>query len=240
MTVTRQTTPKQVIAWYQDHHGTIQYHTALRVLHAIRGDEYEEQSLQFALLPSYASNILLVDPFATSKLKLVGHRFSSLFIAPSFATTAWQHIRPFIAVDAAWTKVIHEYVLLIATGIDGNGRGMNLAWGVAPKENMDHWGWFIDNLALALPGLNTASTVIMSDRQKGLNRAVQIRMPQATEAFCCKHMERNMVQEFGNEVANGFWKAVYARTRVDFNKAMAALKEINPRSVSCHRSSHNC
>jgi hypothetical protein len=90
---------------------------------------------------------------------------------------------------------------------------------------MDHWGWFFDNLAIALPNLNTPSTVIMSDRQKGLNRAVQTHLPNVTEAFCCKHMERNMVGEFGKEVAKGFWRAVYARTEAKFREAMDALME---------------
>jgi hypothetical protein len=231
MAITRQTTPKQIIAWYRDHHGPIQYHTALQVLHAIRGDAYEEQSHQFALLPAYASNLLTLHPLATCKLRTVGNQFSSLFVSPSAASMAWPHLRPFIAVDAAWTKVIHNYVLLIATGIDGNGRGLNLAWGIAPKENIDHWGWFFNNLVLALPGLDQASTVIMSDRQKGLNRAVQIHLPHTTEAFCCKHIERNLIEKLRGEirtkVATVFWRAVYAQGQSKFQEAMDAMKELD-------------
>lgn len=229
MSITRQTTAKQVTSWYRDHHGPIAYRTALRVLHSIRGDKITKQSHQFALLPSYALQLLAVDPTATVKLKRVGHRFSSLFVAPSASTSAWPHLRPFIAVDAGWTKVIHNYVLFIATALDANNKGLNLAWGIAPKENMDHWGWFFDNLALSLPNLNTPATIIMSDRQKGLNRAVQTHLPFVTEAFCCKHMERNMTLEFGKEVAGGFWRAVYANTEGQFEGAMRKLKELNQR-----------
>lgn len=170
-----------------------------------------------------------VDPTSIIKLKRVGHRFSSLFVAPTASTKSWPHLRPFIAVDAAWTKVIHDYVLLVATALDANNQGLNLAWGIAPKENTDHWGWFFDNLMLAIPGINNPSTVVMSDRQKGLNRAVQLHLPLVTEAFCCKHMERNMTLEFGKEVAGGFWQAVYARTQAKFDEAMSRLNDINPR-----------
>lgn len=171
-----------------------------------------------------------MDPTATVKLKCTATgRFSSLFIAPTASTKAWPHLRHFIAVDAAHTKVIFDYVLLIATALDANNEGLNLAWGIAPKENLDHWGWFFDNLMLALPDLNAPSTIIMSDRQKGLNRAVQTHLPLVTEAFCCKHMERNMIQEFGKEVAGGFWSTVYARTEQKFEEAMGRLKDINPR-----------
>lgn len=229
MAITRQTTPQQLIAWYRDRHGSIKYHTALRVLHSIRGDELKEHSHQFALLPSYVQQVLLVDPLATAKLKRIGNRFSSLFIAPSASGEAWPHLRPFVAVDAAFAKVIHNYVLLIATGIDGNGEALNLAWGIAPKENMDHWGWFFDNLASALPNFNHHTTIIMSDRQKGLNRAVEIHLPYTTEAYCCKHIERNLTGEFGIEVVKVFWRAVYARNQEKFSNAMDALKELNPR-----------
>lgn len=169
MSVTWQTSAKQVITWYRDHYGKLSCRTALRVLHSIRGDDLTDQAHQFTLLPSYAEHLLKVDPMATVKLKKIGNRFSSLYVAPSASSHAWPNLRPFIAVDAAWTKVIHDYVLLIATGLDGNNEGINLAWGIAPKENMDHWGWFFDNMMLTLPLLNRPSTVIMSDRQKGLN-----------------------------------------------------------------------
>jgi hypothetical protein len=82
MAVTRQTTTQQVMVWYRDNHGPIHYHTALRVLHAIRGDEYDEQSHQFALLPSYAAQVLVVDPLATAKLKLIGSRFPAYSSPP--------------------------------------------------------------------------------------------------------------------------------------------------------------
>jgi hypothetical protein len=102
-----------------------------------------------------------------------------------------------------------------------------LAWGIAPKEDTTQWGWFFDNLKEALPNFNHHTTVIMSDRQKGLNRAVELHLPYATEAYCCKHIERNLTGEFGMEVAKVFWRAVYARNEEKFGIAMEAMKELN-------------
>ena len=69
----------------------------------------------------------------------------------------------------------------------------------------------------------------MSDRQKGLIRAVQTHLPLVTEAFCCKHLERNLTGNFGKEVIGVFWEAVYARTEPRFKVAMAKLKDMNQR-----------
>lgn len=231
MTVTRDTTAKQMMAWYKDHWGAVSYQTAQRVRHHIIGDHTAEQTRQFAQLPSYAASVLMADPNATVKLKVINNRFSSLFIAPSFSRNAWVHLRPFIALDAAFTKTAYDYILLLATAIDANHQTINLAWGVAPKENMEHWGWFLDNLSGALGDLNKKGTIIMSDRQKGLNRAVEDHLPLVTEAYCCKHIERNLLVAFGEEVKGLFWQLVYAKTKDSFLQRMDALKEVNPRYV---------
>lgn len=88
MTVTRDTTAKQIQAWYQEHWGPLQYHTALRVRHTILGDTNVQHARQFTLLPAYTQAILKEDPNAMVKLKLVDNRFSSLFVAPSFSRNA--------------------------------------------------------------------------------------------------------------------------------------------------------
>lgn len=122
-----------------------------------------------------------------------------------------------------------DYVLILATAIDANNETINLAWGVAPKENTDHWRWSLNNLSASLDGLNQARVVIMSDRQKGLTKAVHEELPLATKAYCCKHIERNLVEAYGMEVKALFWRAVYAQTQVAFERAMTALKAVNPR-----------
>ena len=69
----------------------------------------------------------------------------------------------------------------------------------------------------------------MSDRQKGIKSAVQTRLANVTEAYCCKHIERNLVGDYGKEIIPLFWKAVYARTKAKFDLAMDELKSLNPR-----------
>lgn len=120
-------------------HGASSYHNAYQALHKIIGDSHAEQVLQFALLPSYAQAILQTDSNAIVKLKVEEGRFQSLSVCTSFARQAFRHLRPIVFVDTAFLKTMHEYVLIIATGIDAESRGLNLAWGVAPRGNTEHW-----------------------------------------------------------------------------------------------------
>ena len=155
MPVNHDTTPALIQEWYRDRHGPCSYKTAQRVRNQLIGNSQSIQAEQFTYLPSYINQILALDPNAIARLRIDPNKhFANLFICPSSSRHAWQHIRPFIALDAAFTKVIHHYVLLVAVGQDANKETIALAWGVAPVENYEHWAWFLSNLNDALTGLN--------------------------------------------------------------------------------------
>lgn len=209
MSVTRDTTPAQVIEWWRDREcSELSYESALRILSAINGNELEHQIHQFSLLPSYAQHILTLDLQALVHMKTVSQRLSSLFIAPSRMRQAWQHLRPFIAVDAAFTKTLHEYVLVLAADSVANEEGINLACGITLREDTVHWDWSMRSLGEAFEGLNERNTVTMSDRQKGLAIAVAAELEGATRACCCKHIERNLVKLWGEEIRAACWEVV--------------------------------
>ena len=75
-------------------------------------------------------------------------------------------MRPFVAVDGAFTKTIHQYVLMLAVGFDANDHGIVLGWGFALTESTDTWTWFLQRLKQALVTLDVDGSVIVSDRQK--------------------------------------------------------------------------
>lgn len=56
-----------------------------------------------------------------------------------------------------------------------------------------------------------------------------LELPEATQAFCCKHIERNLIEEYGKEIKGLFWKAVKARTQPEYEEVMAELRVINER-----------
>lgn len=102
---------------------------------------------------------------------------------------------------------------------------------MGPVKNFDHWSCFIDNLDTALGGLNRPSTVMMSDRQKGLNLAILRLLPQATEAYCAKHIERDVTGECGINVGGAFWAAVRAPSKASFDEKMEELRSKSDRCI---------
>ncbi len=75
-------------------------------------------------------------------------------------------MRQFVAVDAAFSKTNFEYVLVLATGLDAEGRIVILAWGLLPRETTESWRWFLESLKVALVSLDRKDCVVISDRQK--------------------------------------------------------------------------
>ena len=62
------------------------------------------------------------------------------------ATVAFQHLRPFIAIDACHIMSRYRLTLMIATMMDGNGQIVPMCWALVPKENYSHWIWFLKHM----------------------------------------------------------------------------------------------
>jgi transposase-like protein len=71
--------------------------------------------------------------------------------------------------------------------------------------------------------------VIMSDREKGLSKAVSKALPNTKHSHCCQHIAANIQSRFGIICQKLFWSAVYARTKAEFDTAIdSMLKESVP------------
>ena len=69
----------------------------------------------------------------------------------------------------------------------------------------------------------------MSDREKGLAKAVDEVLHNAKHSHCCQHIAANIQSRFGIACRKLFWAAVYARTKAEFDTAIdAILKESRP------------
>ena len=135
--------------------------------HSLAEDDREGQIESWARLPAYVSRLQQADARTVVELKTIGDgRISAIFICPSFSQDAFLHMRPFIAVDGAFTKTIHQYVLMLAVGFDANEHSVMLAWGFAMTESEDTWEWFLHRLRSAIPRSDSSGCVIISDRQK--------------------------------------------------------------------------
>lgn len=89
---------------------------------------------------------------------------------------------PYVFIDARYEHV-HELgrvvskAVLVAVGVNEEGRREVLGYEVAPDESEQTWGFFLDNLLER--GLNSVR-LIVSDAHKGMRKAIQSRFPNSS------------------------------------------------------------
>ncbi|KAK8938906.1 hypothetical protein KSP39_PZI011307 [Platanthera zijinensis] len=66
---------------------------------------------------------------------------------------------------------------------------------------------------------------VISDKQKGLIKAIEYLLPNAEHRFCIRHMYNNFRQKFrGLQLKDLLWRAASATSIIDFNVEMEKLK----------------
>ena len=87
-------------------------------------------------------------------------------------------------------KAKYGGVLLVLTVLDGDGRVFPGVLGVAESENGDTWSWFIQQVRVALNIGDGHGVVVLSDREKGIDKAVSDFLPRACHSFCVFHIKK--------------------------------------------------
>jgi putative transposase len=161
-----------------------------------------EKALVGALTEMYVQGV------STRKVKAVteelcGHEFSASTISrmnqsldkelEQFASRRLEDAYPYLILDARYEKVrehgvIRSQAVLIAIGIDWEGRRCVLAVDLANRESISSWKDFI--LALKQRGLNGVELVV-SDDHPGLRAAIREALPEAVWQRCYVHFLRN-------------------------------------------------
>ena len=154
-----------------------------------------EKALLSALVEMYVQGV------STRKVKkiteeLCGYRFSASTISTivkrldaqllAFARRRLDEPFPYVIVDARYEKVrdngvIASQAVLIALGIDGEGRRQVLAVELANRESTSSWKGFL--LSLKERGLSGVEFVV-SDDHPGLKKAIAEVLPEAAWQRC--------------------------------------------------------
>jgi putative transposase len=161
-----------------------------------------EQALVAALAEMYVQGV------STRKVKAVteelcGHEFSASTVSEinkgldaklaAFANRRLEEPYPYLIVDARYEKVreagvIRSRAVLIAIGINWDGRREVLAVELANRESESSWRDFL--LGLKQRGLDGVEFVV-SDDHAGLHRAIEALLPEAAWQRCYVHFLRN-------------------------------------------------
>ena len=161
-----------------------------------------EQALVAALAEMYVQGV------STRKVKAVteelcGHEFSASTVSEinkgldgklaAFAARRLEEPYPYLIMDARYEKVreagvIRSRAVLIAIGINWDGRREVLAVELANRESEGSWKVFL--MGLKERGLNGVEFVVTDDHA-GLRRAIRELMPEAIWQRCYVHFLRN-------------------------------------------------
>jgi len=161
-----------------------------------------EQALVAALAEMYVQGV------STRKVKAVteelcGHEFSASTVSEinkgldgklaAFSARRLEEPYPYLIMDARYEKVreagvIRSRAVLIAIGINWDGRREVLAVELANRESEGSWKAFL--MGLKERGLNGVEFVVTDDHA-GLRRAIRELMPEAIWQRCYVHFLRN-------------------------------------------------
>jgi len=161
-----------------------------------------EQALVAALAEMYVQGV------STRKVKAVteelcGHEFSASTVSEinkgldaklaAFASRRLEEPYPYLILDARYEKVreagiIRSRAVMIAIGINWDGRREVLAVELANRESETSWREFLQGLKER--GLSGVEFVV-SDDHAGLRRAIEELLPQAAWQRCYVHFLRN-------------------------------------------------
>ena len=161
-----------------------------------------EKALVMAMMEMYLQGV------STRKVKaiteeLCGHEFSSATVSrivphldeelEKFARRRLEEDYPYLVLDARYEKVredgaVRSQAVLIAIGIDWEGRRNVLAVELANRESATSWKSFLVELrSRGLRGVQLA----ISDDHPGLKRAIREVLPEAIWQRCYVHFLRN-------------------------------------------------
>jgi len=161
-----------------------------------------EKALVTSLMEMYVQGV------STRKVKaiteeLCGHAFSASAISrlnvtldehlAAFAQRRLEEEYPYVMLDARYERVredgvVRRRAVLVALGVNGEGRRCVLGVDLAPKESTSTWRDFL--VRLKERGLRGVQLAI-SDHHEGLRRAVSEVLPEAVWQRCYVHFLRN-------------------------------------------------
>ena len=206
-------------------------HTARIILEGSVKDQYE-------ILEDYCKQLLETNPGSTAKIQTLlvdGKRvFEKVYICLKACKDGFiRGCRRLIGLDGCHLKGYSKGILLAAIGIDGANSIFPIAYAVVGKETTESWTWFLELLKEDLHPTDPCIYTMMSDRQKGLQNAVDKIFIGSDVRFCVRHMHGNFKKDFpGLLLKQMLWAAARATTPAVFERKMKELKDVNERAYN--------
>ncbi|KAJ0238436.1 MULE transposase domain-containing protein [Hirschfeldia incana] len=192
----------------------------------------EEFDEQFARIKDYKEQILISNPESTVDLVTIitddgVDIFDNFYVCFKTLKTIWRaYCRSIFWIDGCFMKSTSKGQLLAAVGRDANNQIYHVAWGIVQVEDADNWKWFIQRLKSDLDLKNGDGFTLISDKQKGLIKAVEEELPHIEHRMCARHIYGNIKKLHPNKpkLKKKFWAVANSFNEGDYKAALKELK----------------
>ena len=177
------------------------------------GVAFSEQS--FGLVRSFLEALETNNPSTTTLFEARDGKFLRAFLMPGMCVHAFHRSTRVVGIDGCHVKSRFGGVILVLTVLDGNGNIFPAAIGFTEGENKETWSWFLSAVRTGLGIVDGGDgIVILSDREKGIKKAVKRLLPHAAHSYCVFHIQKNEKLHYKTALDGLLFKAAKAPTKM--------------------------
>ncbi|XP_010473749.1 PREDICTED: uncharacterized protein LOC104753156 [Camelina sativa] len=168
--------------------------------------------------------------------------FKRFYVCFDVLRKTWKKsCRPLIGVDGCFLKAKIKGQLLVALGRDADNGIYPMAWSVVQVENKDNWSWFVNRLKIDLDLGDGDGYIMVSDRQKGLIKAVELQLPQIEHRKCVRHIYERLerIHAYDSQVYEDVLKTKPKTWCRAFHKIGSYCEDVENNSVESFNSTIN-
>jgi hypothetical protein len=196
----------------------------------------DARSGEYARLFDYALELKRSNPGSSVHIALdpeeEEHVFHRMYICLDACRRGFIHgCRRVIGLDGCFLKGPMKGELLSAIGRDANNQIYPIAWAVVEYANLSSWKWFLGHLQKDLNiSYGADGWVFITDKQKGLLKAIDQYFPMAEHRMCARHIYANWRKKHRlQEYQKRFWKIAKSSNEMMFKHYKNKLAAKTPK-----------
>jgi hypothetical protein len=214
------------------------YKQAYRAMEGVFMGKVEDDVSSFQVIIPYMERFKMLNEESTVKYEVDndGH-INRLFVCPSIMNNAIRYARPVMSLDATHLKSRWKGVMYVASVKTPCNELFPVAMAIMnDNENEDGWTWFLQLLLTSCEFLvmdHPKSTVtrkyytFISDRQKGLIKALQEVFPENHKMFCSIHIARNAAKLAGKRISGLVYSLSKTTSRMAAGDIMEKIERVS-------------
>lgn len=206
------------------------FEVAGELMETLVEDRAGHQQAQFLKIPDYLEVLRSSNPYLKTAVEALDNphgpsTFRRVFVCPIQSQISFMHMRKFLAMDGTFFRAEFVQTLLLAAGVDANGKNILLAWAVVESENESSWAWFLEQLRDAIP--QTLDMNVVNDGDDGFLAVDEVLSDGVNRLSCSDHLKTVFCDRYPEVLESYFCKIADAPSRKEFIAGMEDLKSVS-------------